>query len=113
MLPLRRLLNLIYHWGLRNADADQRAEVDAALADAADLDLTAQPVEPEHVPGTAPRHIRPPSWWKGNRAAFRSSVAAAAQLGEPVAKGMPEAGGAGRRRPAPSIGSRRPRPAGT
>jgi hypothetical protein len=39
----------------------------------------------QHVPGTAPDHIPAPSWWRGDRAAFRSSVAAGQQLGEPAA----------------------------
>jgi hypothetical protein len=37
-----------------------------------------------HTPGLAPKHIRPPAWWKGDRAAFRSSVKAAEQI-EPMA----------------------------
>lgn len=34
----------------------------------------------EPVPGTAPVGIKPPSWWRGNRAAFRSSTQAGTQL---------------------------------
>lgn len=105
MLPARRLFNLIYHWRVRNASAEQRAEVDDLLIDAGRLDLTEAPAAAGHVPGTAPS-FRPPSWWKGNRAAFRSSVAAAQQLGEPAAMGEP-----GGRRPTPQIGNRRPTPA--
>lgn len=41
------------------------------------------PVGPhgEHIAGTAPPGIPPPPWWRGDRAAFRSSVAAAGALG--------------------------------
>jgi len=41
---------------------------------------------PGHVPGLARRDIRPPSWWKGDRAAFRSTVQAGRELGEPAAR---------------------------
>jgi hypothetical protein len=37
-----------------------------------------------HIPGLAPKHIRPPSWWKGDREAFKSSWRAAEQI-EPMA----------------------------
>lgn len=39
-----------------------------------------------HIPGLAPTTIRPPSWWRGNRAAWSTSVQAARELGEPAAK---------------------------
>jgi len=45
-----------------------------------------------HIPGLAPRNIRPPSWWKGDRAAFRSSWRAAEQI-EPVALAAATRGG--------------------
>jgi hypothetical protein len=110
VLSVRRLLNLIYYWSVRGADAESRADLDDALVQAGRIDLTArwtQAAQPpaEHVPGTAPRHIRAPSWWKGNRQAFRSSVKAAQQLGEPAAMGVDV------RRAPPAIG-RRPAPAG-
>lgn len=36
----------------------------------------------KRVAATAPEGIRPPSFWRGNRAAFRSMVAGARELGE-------------------------------
>lgn len=94
MLPPRRLLNLLYHWTVRHMDADQRKDFDAALADAAADHATPAPTTagngqrpaPRHVPGLSRHDIRPPSWWKGDRAAWRSSVKAAEQLGEPAAR---------------------------
>lgn len=107
MLPLRRLLNLVYHFALQGATADARAEVDTQLAAAGALVVDRPPerqpdratAQARHVPGTAPAWIRPPSWWKGDRAAFNTSVAAAEQLGEPAAKAF------GRRTP-PTVGRR-------
>jgi hypothetical protein len=95
MLPTRRLLNLVYFWGTDGITAESKRELDDALAAAANLDVAAAPrlapatpeqQQAEHVPGTAPRWIKPPDWWKGDRAAYRSSVKAADQLGEPAAK---------------------------
>lgn len=88
------MLNLLYHWTVRNMDTDQRESFDALLADAAadhaEPSLApagnGQRPAPRHVPGMSRRDIRPPSWWKGDRAAWRSSVKAAEQLGEPAAR---------------------------
>lgn len=100
-LPTRRLLNAMWSFMTENATAEQRAELEAKLADAADLVDDRRPAarqparvpaggprrpDPAHVPGLAPRHIPAPSWWRGDRAAYRSSVAAAEELGEPAAK---------------------------
>ncbi len=59
----------------------------AELYDTAALPAVTSPdgSPPEHTPGLAPTNIPAPSWWKGNRAAFRSSVRAGQQLGEPAA----------------------------
>jgi hypothetical protein len=46
---------------------------------------------PGHIAGLAPVNIRPPSWWRGDRAAFRSMVAAGKELGEPAALREPDA----------------------
>jgi hypothetical protein len=40
-----------------------------------------------HHPGTTPPGIPVPSWYRGDRAAFHSSVAAGRELGEPAALG--------------------------
>lgn len=40
-----------------------------------------------HHPGTTPPGIPVPSWYKGDREAFRSSVQAGRELGEPAALG--------------------------
>lgn len=84
-LPAHRLLNLIYHWLRERLDEDGRAQMDDALADADRVELvvrTAPAAAPQrrHVPGTAPPGIRPPSWWKGDRAAFRSSQQAMSDI---------------------------------
>lgn len=92
-LPFRRLLNLIYHHWIRGADAKSRAEVDASLDNAADVyddrvtprHLAAVGPVSGHVPGLAPRNIRPPSWWRGDRGAWSTSVQAARDLDEPAA----------------------------
>lgn len=72
--------------------ADDIRKVDEMLADAA-AELDAPPViggvprvVRRHVPGTAPS-FRPPSWWQGDRAAFRNSVRAAEQI-EPMSLAM-------------------------
>jgi len=105
VLSVARLLNLIYFWVVRGASQEQRVEFDEALIEAGRLDLAASPEPPQpHVPGTAPAWIRKPSWWKGDRAAFRSSVSAAEQLGELGAAGAADE--LGRRSP-PRIGSGR------
>lgn len=92
-LPFRRLLNLIYEQWVRDLTPEGRAELDAALDNAADA-YADRPVVPhgpqqaavaEHVPGLAPRNIPAPSWWKGDRGAWRSSVQAARDLDEPAA----------------------------
>lgn len=107
-LPARRMLNALWRFLTENATAEQRADMEAAMTRAEalfDADMhpmrgtaahtttyatvPARPMpgpDPNHIPGTAPRHIRPPSWWKGDRAAYASTVAAAEQLGEPAAK---------------------------
>lgn len=76
-------------------------EVNDMLQRAADMFATPVPppvtsaagVEPGHVPGLAPRNIPAPSWWRGDRAAFRSMVQAGKDLGEPAALREPSIGG--------------------
>jgi hypothetical protein len=72
---------------------EDREKVDDLLMDAAGFSLVGPPPQAilgqaapaaRHIPGTAPKHIRAPSWWKGDRAAFRSSWRAAEQI-EPMA----------------------------
>jgi len=117
-----RLLNLFYHRWLDGAAPEGRAAVDAALeGDYSLLAALAAKREAEapagrragnrpasaaaraplgkdgrRVPGTAPDNIPPPSWWRGDRNAFRSSVAAGQHLGEAAAMAEP---------PVPVIGS--------
>lgn len=108
-LPAPRFLNLVYHRMVDGVTAESRAALDRALlGDLSGLQALAArgaatggsnaPTAPlrapgraprgrdgRHVPGTAPDHIPPPSWWKGDTAAFMSSVGAGQQLGEPAA----------------------------
>lgn len=124
-LSAPRFLNLVYHRMVDGVTAESRAAIDRALrGDMAGLEALAArraaeggsgappaPLTPpqraprgrdgRHVPGTAPDHIPPPSWWKGDTAAFLSSVGAGQQLGEPAALAEP-------RVPAirPTVGSR-------
>jgi hypothetical protein len=51
-----------------------------SLADVMEQAPTPTTPEGEHIPGTAPPNIPPPRWWRGNRAAFQSSVGAASDL---------------------------------
>lgn len=99
VLSPRRLLNALWRFMTMNATAEQRADMEQALANAATVtELRPRPQAPavpeptrptadaDHVPGLAPRHIRPPSWWRGDRAAYRNSVNAGEELGEPAAR---------------------------
>lgn len=96
-LPARRLLNLMYHYLVRGLTPESRATIDDVMA-GTPIDAPAPAAASgRHVPGTAPTNIPAPSWWRGNRAAFSSSVAAGQQLGEPAA--LKE------RRRAPQIGT--------
>jgi len=111
-MPPRRLLNTMYHRWVDGLTPESRSVVDDALSDnPSGVDITADgPVvrtasrpDGRHVPGLAPASIPPPDWWRGDRAAFSSSVAAGQQLGEPAATrerpraGLPTVGTAGRR----------------
>lgn len=89
-LPFARLLNLIWRFVARNADKDQRSDLENQLADFAAADARHnQPARPgtvreqqRHHAGLAPPNIRPPSWWKGDDHAFRSSVKAMSEVRE-------------------------------
>ena len=111
-LSPRRLLHLMYHRIVDGGTEDARQGVDDLLARAAEAFaaepwpallgpapgsfVTASPSGRRDrrprirgraaIPGTATHGIRPPSWWKGDRAAWRSTVSAGAELGEPAAK---------------------------
>jgi hypothetical protein len=63
------------------------AATEAELAPAPLLDDGTVPA------ATAPRGIRPPKWWRGDAAAFRSSVAAQREQAE--TPGSMEGGGGG------------------
>jgi hypothetical protein len=72
-------------------DKDARQKLRDAV-EQAELAGNRPPVRPEdrgkpHHPGTTPPGIPVPSWYKGDRAAFRTSVRAAQELGEPAALG--------------------------
>lgn len=113
LLPIRRLLNLLWHWVSRDAGTERRQELLDSLSDAAGayaIDTPARPATAPHsgsrgplvrgravIPGTSTHGIRPPSWWKGDRAAWRSSIRAAEELGEPAAAkaGPPRIGSRG------------------
>lgn len=87
-LPPQRLLNAMYSYWVGGLTPESRQLVDDAMADAVVAEVTAPaPGRPagRHIAGLAPGHIPPPSWWRGDRAAFSSSVAAGQQLGEPAA----------------------------
>jgi hypothetical protein len=76
-LPLDRFLNLVWHWASFGADDERRAKL---------LDALVEPVvtgngQPHHA-GLAPPNIPRPDWYKGDHAAFASSVRAASQLGQ-------------------------------
>ena len=112
-LTAPRFLNLVYHRMVDGVTAESRAALDRALlGDVSALEALAArgaadggssaPTAPQrsarpaprgrdgrHVPGTAPDHIPPPSWWKGDTNAFMSSVGAGQQLGEPAAMREP------------------------
>lgn len=87
-LPPPRLLNAMYSYWVGGLTPEGRQLVDDALTDTAVAEVdAAAPARPagRHVAGLAPANIPPPSWWRGDRAAFSSSVAAGQQLGEPAA----------------------------
>ena len=93
-LPLRRFLNWLYHSWASMLTAENRALLDAELS--REDTLLAQAREERlrarigrRIKGLAPSHIPAPSWWLGDRAAFRSGVAAGQQLGEPAARREP------------------------
>jgi hypothetical protein len=89
-LPFARLLNAIWRFVVRNADKDQRADLEHQLASfAAQEERHNQPARPgtarerqRHHAGLAPPNIRPPSWWKGDQHAYRSSVQAMSEISE-------------------------------
>lgn len=102
-LPVRRLFNLMWHASMRGLTEEQRAEVMDAIAEAprpvaraaarpgraapvTDLGQERATRGRSTVPGTATHGIRPPSWWKGDRAAWRNGIRAGLDLGEPAAK---------------------------
>jgi hypothetical protein len=110
-LSPRRLLNAMYRHWVEHLTAESREVVDDALSDnpsgiamAGNTPVvrTAARSDGKHVPGLAPANIPAPSWWRGDKAAFSSSVAAGQQLGEPAAvrerprQGLPAIGTAGR-----------------
>lgn len=135
-LPPRRLLNVMYHRIVDGGTAEARAEVDDQLANAADLLAyepwpgLLPPYQPPlragrrrgagrgpgnlrprnrgraTIPGTSTHGIRPPSWWKGDRAAWSSTRAAAGQI-EPAALRAAEGREGGRRVRRPGTGGRR------
>lgn len=95
----------MWHWAnevlVPRDPLDPTVERDARqrLVDAITPPVRVEPARPEraasngsngaHHPGLAPS-FRAPSWWKGDRAAFSTSVQAAADLGY-RGKGLPNA----------------------
>ena len=67
--------------------ADARQRLADALVEPVPVEPTARPERAASHGSTAPRHpglspgFRAPSWWKGDRAAFATSVQAAGDLG--------------------------------
>lgn len=86
-LPPRRLLNAMYSYWVGGLTPETRALVDDALSDTTATAPTPRRAAgpSRHVAGLAPPNIPAPSWWRGDRAAFATSVAAGQQLGEPAA----------------------------
>lgn len=103
-MPIRRLLNAMWSYIVERLDSNARQELEERLAAANDahrIDLRRRVVTAATaavrgrsvIPGTATHGIRPPSWWKGDRAAYAGMRAAASQI-EPVALRMADARGA-------------------
>lgn len=88
----------MWHWANAHAHTEEdRAKLaDALRPPVLDVEQprpAAAAANGGHHPGLAPPGIPAPTWWKGDRAAFRTSVQAAGDLGYKGA-GIP----AGRRR---------------
>lgn len=76
MLPLSRLINLIYFAMIQNMKVEDRKKLDDALVRVGNP--TAAWTSPVDVP--TPKR-RAPSWWRGDQAAAQSSIAAARSMG--------------------------------
>jgi hypothetical protein len=103
-LSPRRLLNAMWSYLTQGITADSRKELEERLAAANDAHAVTVPTPgsitaamPQVrgraiIPGTSTHGIRPPSWWKGDRAAYKGMRAAAAEI-EPTALRMADARG--------------------
>jgi hypothetical protein len=114
MLPFARLLNLIWYWRSRGASQEDRAKLETALDNFTELYRHTHPARPgtaleqrRHHAGLAPPNIRPPSWWRGDDYAFRSSVKAMGEVSRADATGGTSLGRQRQPRARPSRARRR------
>ncbi|WP_116996403.1 hypothetical protein [Desertimonas flava] len=78
-MPLRRLINLIYHLLVRHMDKKDRVKLDMEL-DVPDEPRTVEFTNPDT--GEVDAKLEPPSWWRGEAEAHRQALDVQRWLGE-------------------------------